>query len=75
MRPIVWRRTEDGYDQSHVGLEVATFDDLPHGVKAPAERREYFDTRKSGKSAAGHPFPNRLSENEKRAVLEYLKTL
>jgi hypothetical protein len=28
-----------------------------------------------GKSAAGHTFPDKLSPDEKRAVLEYLKTL
>jgi hypothetical protein len=38
-------------------------------------RRTYFDTRQPGKSAAGHDFPDVLTEAEKAAVLEYLKTL
>ena len=29
----------------------------------------------TGKSAAGHLYPDALDEDEKRAVLEYLKTL
>jgi hypothetical protein len=74
-RPIVWRRTEDGYDQRKVGLEITTSDRIPADAKAPAEQREYFNTRRPGKSAAGHLFPNDLTEEQKRAVLEYLKTL
>ncbi|MEX0675879.1 MAG: cytochrome c [Pirellulales bacterium] len=74
-RPKVWQRTEDGYDQETVGLEVATFEQLPGSVKTGRERRTYFDTGKFGKSAAGHTFPDALGEAEKRAVLEYLKSL
>ncbi len=74
-RPSVWLRSEDGYDAARVGLEVQTFDKLPADVTTAAQRRRYFDTRKSGKSAAGHLYPDELTEAEKRAVLEYLKTL
>jgi mono/diheme cytochrome c family protein len=74
-RPPVWRRTEDGYDQERVGLEITTFDSVPRAAKTPSEKREYFDTSRPGKSAAGHLFPNRMTEAERRAVLEYLKTL
>lgn len=74
-RPAVWKRTEDGYDRDKVGLEVETFDTVPATVKFPAHRRRYFDTKLSGKSAAGHTFPNVLDEEQKRALLEYLKTL
>ena len=75
LRPKVWMRTEDGYDQQRVGLETIEFGDLPPDAKTPAERRRYFDTRRFGKSAAGHLFPDELNEDDKRAVLEYLKTL
>lgn len=74
-RPKVWQRSEDGYDQAKVGLEIQQFDELPVAVKARAEKRRYFDTRKLGKSAVGHTFPDELSEDQKQAVLEYLKTL
>ena len=74
-RPAVWSRTEDGYDRSRVGLEVTTFETVPESAKSPAQKREYFDTRQPGKSAAGHPFVDELSEDEKLAVIEYLKTL
>jgi len=74
-RPVVWRRTTTGYDDERVGLEIEELADLPAGRLRPAERRRYFDTRKPGKSAAGHDFADALDDAEKRALLEYLKTL
>lgn len=74
-RPVVWRRTYDGYDRVRIGLEVTTFDKLPSDISNFAELRTYFNTRAFGKSAAGHLFPDELSEPQKQAVLEYLKTL
>lgn len=74
-RPAVWLRSEDGYDTAKVGLEIQTFDKLPAEAATAAQRRRYFDTHKTGKSAAGHLYPDKLTEDEKRAVLEYLKTL
>ena len=74
-RPVVWKRTENGYDQQRVGLEVQEFNELPQSASSAHERRSYFDTRKSGKSAAGHTFPDALFESDKQALLEYLKTL
>ncbi len=75
-RPAVWRRTsEDGYDEANVGLEISAHDRVPPTVLDPRERREFFDTSRFGKSAAGHLFPDALTPEEKRAVLEYLKTL
>lgn len=74
-RPVVWQRTEDGYDQQKVGLEVTTMNDLPATAKTGRDKRRYFDTRLFGKSAVGHTFPDALEEPEKEAVIEYLKTL
>jgi len=74
-RPAVWRRSPAGYDRSRVGLEVEVLDAAPAGRLTAAERRRRFDTTKPGKSAGGHDFPDVLDEEEKAAVLEYLKTL
>jgi mono/diheme cytochrome c family protein len=74
-RPIVWQRTEDGYDQEKIGLEVTAYDELPEGVTTDVQKRTYFDTRNFAKSAEGHLFPDQLNDDEKKAVLEYLKTL
>jgi hypothetical protein len=73
-RPLVWKRTENGYDQTRVGLEVQELKGIPSSITAPAERRAYFDTRAKGKSAKGHDFPSVLTQSEKQAVLDYLKT-
>ena len=74
-RPAVWQRTPTGYDQARVGLEVEAWSEMPKAGLSAAERRRRFDTSKPGKSAAGHDFPDALDEDEKTAVLEYLKTL
>jgi mono/diheme cytochrome c family protein len=74
-RPAVWLRSEDGYDREKAGLEVTTLERIPATVTTGRERRRYFDTSAFGKSAQGHLFPDALDEAEKRAVLEYLKTL
>ena len=74
-RPTVWRRTPSGYDDARVGLEVEELAEMPPGRLRSSDRRTFFDTRKTGKSAAGHDFPDALTEDEKTVVLEYLKTL
>lgn len=75
-RPVVWtRRQVHGFDQQQVGLPVSSLAEIPTSITDAAAKRHYFDTRKSGKSAAGHDFPEVLSEPEREAVLEYLKTL
>ena len=74
-RPAVWQRTQDGYDQAKAGLEAKVFPAIPKEITSDWEKRTYFNTTLFGKSAAGHEFPDRLSEEEKQAVLEYLKTL
>jgi hypothetical protein len=74
-RPTVWKRSPEGYDDERVGLEIESFTKLPSGVKRASQRRWYFDTTRPGKGAAGHDYPDVLDEDDKRAVLEYLKTL
>ena len=78
-RPVVWRAVKvgeaDGYDSERVGLKHEVVERVPDGIADRWERRWYFDTREPGKSAAGHRFPEELSEPERQAVLEYLKTL
>ena len=74
-RPVVWKRTSDETDRESVGLTVETFERMPSAGYDRVARRSYFDTRKFGKSAAGHDFGEVLSADERRAVIEYLKTL
>ena len=74
-RPAVWSRTSESFDHERIGIDIETFDTVPASVKSERSRRRYFDTSRPGKSAAGHLFPDKLTEAEKRAVLEFLKTL
>ena len=71
-RPTIWRRTEDGYDRDRVGLEVEVLAEMP-----TRDVRFAFDTRRAetGKTNGGHEFAAGLSDEEKRSLLEYLKTL
>jgi mono/diheme cytochrome c family protein len=73
-RPKVWQRSEDGYDQQRVGLEVEELEAVPENLSTRLRRR-YYDTTHVGNSAAGHTFPDVLNDDEKTAVIEYLKTL
>jgi len=50
---------------------VAVPDPTPGG----ADKRLVFDTRKLGNGNGGHDFTDVLSDAERRAVIEYLKTL
>ncbi len=74
-RPSCWKRSsQDGFDHDKMGLPIKTFPKLPAGLTR-RERWEYFDTTKPGKKASGHDFPAALSLEERKALLEYLKTL
>ena len=77
-RPKVWRAEESAgsttYDHDKVGLSIKTFDAVPDSA-AGHERRWYFDTSLFGKSNAGHTFGDALEPAERRAVIEYLKSL
>ena len=68
-------RTGDGYDYDRIGLAVEEFEYAPKDIGNVSARREVFDSSTRGKSVAGHDYPNALTADEKRAVLEYLKTL
>lgn len=74
-RPTVWEQQGHAYDQTRVGLSVVEHEELPASLSTPAQRRRFFDTRVRGKSAAGHFYADTLSTEERRALLEYLKTL
>lgn len=72
-RPTVWRRLS-GYDKDQVGLAIETADSLPGRMRSDLER-EWYDTRRASKSAAGHDYPEALDAAERRALLEYLKSI
>lgn len=76
-RPQWWRRVDfdtTNYDQEKVGWPWV---ELPYGnADAPDDEKKFvYDTTLSGMKNTGHPFGDHLTDQERRAVLEYLKTL
>jgi hypothetical protein len=74
-RPVVWRRTSEAIDHQRVGFQIEVAEKIPFAERDVAIRRSYFDTRRFGKSNAGHDYPDQLTYEAKLAVLEFLKTL
>ena len=74
-RPKVWFRSEDGYDPVRVGLVFDEFDVLPDSAVAGWQKRMYFQDTLPGKSIQGHYFGASLSNDEKMALIEYLKSI
>jgi hypothetical protein len=76
-RPKFWRRPENWatFDATALGWKYRT---LAHGKAEEADvatRKRIYDTTLPGYSNQGHTFGDDLSDAERGAVLEYLKTL
>lgn len=77
-RPKVFTRAyrtgKDDYDPAKLGWKVTPVE--PARADAPAiQRRAVYDTTLPGRGNAGHTFGDELTEPERSAVIEYLKTL
>ena len=78
-RPAVFTRsyrteTED-YDPVNLGWKITVLDKPLDPSKPAAERRKVYDTTRSGQSNRGHLYGDKLTEQERAALIEYLKTL
>ncbi len=78
-RPKVYTRSfrtsKEDYDPDKLGWKIQV---LERGADAslPAhQRRQIYDTTLPGRGNGGHTFGDDLSDEERRAVIEYLKTL
>lgn len=76
-RPVFWTRSfrSDDYDPDTLGWR---FHALPHGKAGAQDRKQrtrIYDTTLPGYSKEGHTFGDALSDEERRAVLEFIKTL
>jgi hypothetical protein len=69
-------RTEiKDYDPVKLGWKITELDG-PANPKLPAiERRKVYDTTQPGRGNGGHTFGDDLTDKERMAVIEYLKTL
>ena len=78
-RPKVFTRSfrtgEVDYDRIRVGWRITVLDSSPDAGVPTIERRKVYDTTRPSQGNGGHPFGDRLTEEERRAVIEYLETL
>jgi mono/diheme cytochrome c family protein len=78
-RPKVYTRSyrtdKEDYDPVHLGWKVTVLDGPPDAKLSAYERRKVYDTTQRGRSNGGHTFGDKLTEDERLAVVEYLKTL
>jgi mono/diheme cytochrome c family protein len=76
-RPTYWARTDldsTNFDEAAMGWPYVVHDGPPDALP-PAERKMVFDTTQWSQSNAGHTYGDHLTDAERRAVIEYLKTL
>jgi mono/diheme cytochrome c family protein len=71
-----YRTDLDAYDAEKLGWKVEVLADKSDAKKlSPIEHRKIYDTTQPGRGNGGHTFGDKLSEEERKAVIEYLKTL
>jgi mono/diheme cytochrome c family protein len=78
-RPKIFTRSfrtdEADYDKVNVGWKVQVLQRGPADDVPPLERRKVYDTTQPGRGNGGHTFGDDFTEEQRRAVIEYLKTL
>ncbi|HSQ54177.1 MAG TPA: hypothetical protein VLM40_00400 [Gemmata sp.] len=70
-----FRTEEVDYDKERIGWKITELKEPPSEKLPAIERRKVYDTSKPGRGNGGHTFGDGLSEEERAAVIEYLKTL
>jgi hypothetical protein len=70
-----YRNEEEDYDQERLGWKVRVLEQSPDAKMSAFERRKVYDTTQPGRGNGGHSFGDHFTDDERRAVIEYLKTL
>jgi mono/diheme cytochrome c family protein len=78
-RPLIFTRSYrtnvDDYDAVRVGWKIQELS-TPADPNLPiAQRRRIYDTTQPGRGNGGHTFGDKFTDEERAAVVEYLKTL
>ena len=76
-RPTYWMRDfdEPQFDPQALGWKYRSLPGGKSSLDDPLHRKRLYDTTLFGYSNAGHVFGDALTADERRAVIEYLKTL
>jgi cytochrome c2 len=79
LRPQIYTRSfgtdKDDYDPVELGWKVRVLERGPEAEVPAFERRKVYDTRLAGRGNSGHTFGDDLTEEDRMAVIEYLKSL
>jgi hypothetical protein len=78
-RPRIFTRSyhtdAEAYDPIKLGWKVRVLESGPDSSLPAYERRKIYDTTQPGRGNGGHTFGDAFTDAERRAVIEYLKTL
>jgi hypothetical protein len=78
-RPTIFTRSfrtgKEDYDPVKLGWKVTVLEKGPDPSLPVIERRKVYDTTQPGRGNGGHTFGDKLSDEERFAIIEYLKTL
>jgi hypothetical protein len=78
-RPAIFTRSfktdKDAYDQKRVGWKVTRLEPDDANRKEAHEQRRITDTSLPGRGNKGHTFGDKLTPDQRTALLEFLKTL
>jgi hypothetical protein len=79
-RPTYWQYDREGneqpaYDETTLGWAYRELDQGKAGAMSWDERNRIYDTSLRGYGNQGHAFSDDLSESDRLALIEYLKTL
>jgi hypothetical protein len=70
-----YRTGKDDYDTAKLGWKITVLSDAPSTSLSGYAQRKIYDSTQPGRANTGHTFGDKLSEPERMAVIEYLKTL
>jgi mono/diheme cytochrome c family protein len=79
VRPKIYTRSfgtgKEDYDPVRLGWKVTEPAAPPDALAPGIDRRKVYDTSLRGRGNGGHTFGDKLTEEQRAAVIEYLKTL
>jgi mono/diheme cytochrome c family protein len=70
-----YRTGKEDYDAERLGWKIETLEAGADPALSALERRKIYDTTMPGRGNRGHTFGDKLSDADRQAVIEYLKTL
>lgn len=70
-----YRTDEKDYDMKRLGWKIKVLNKSPGPKMSGWERRKIYDTTQPGRGNSGHDFGDHLTDEQRMALIEYLKTL